>query len=59
MLTNLKNKIQTYFTQTPTQVAIHEILVSLFLLTLPFYVPAPRSKDGYLFQLNMAVRLHN
>ncbi|WP_448530320.1 O-antigen ligase family protein [Raineya sp.] len=57
MVASLKSKIQTYFTQTPIQVAIHEILVSLFLLTLPFYVPAPRNIAWVIISLNAIIAL--
>ncbi len=57
MVASLKSKIQSYFTQTPIQVAIHEILVSLFLLTLPFYVPAPRNIAWVIIGANAIVAL--
>jgi len=36
-------KLKNYFQVTQPQVAIHETLIALILLTLPFYVPAPRN----------------
>jgi O-antigen ligase len=38
-----KEYITNYFKNTPLQIAIHETLIALILLTLPFYVPAPRN----------------
>lgn len=57
MVAILKSKIQNYFAQTPIQVVIHEILVSLFLLTLPFYVPAPRNVAWVIIGINAIIAL--
>ncbi|MDW8296236.1 MAG: O-antigen ligase family protein [Raineya sp.] len=60
MVASLKNKIKNYFAQTPIQRAIHEILISAFLLTLPFYLPAPRNIAWVIIGTNalIAVILH-
>ena len=38
-----KEKITSYFRNTPLQVCIHEILMGFLVFSLPFYLPAPRN----------------
>lgn len=57
MVAELIQNARTYFSKTSLQRAIHEFLVSLFLLTLPFYVPAPRNIAWVVIGVNAFVAL--